>query len=55
MKKVYEEENIPVINGQLSEDNTDIDIVMTSCTDCSVKVTENQLLQQELSETKILF
>ena len=49
-----EEENVPVINSQLSEDNTDIDLVVTSCTDFSVKDTENQLLKQELNETKNL-
>ena len=49
-----EEENVPVINNQLSEENTDIDLVITSCTVCSVKDTENQLLQQELNETKTL-
>ena len=49
-----EEQNIPVINNQLSEDNTDIELVITSCTDCSVKDTENKLLQQELNETKTL-
>ena len=49
-----EEENVPVINGQLSEDNADIDLVITSCTECNVKDTENQPLQQELNETKSL-
>ena len=50
-----EEENVPVINGQLSEDNTDIALAtIISCTDCSVKDTENQLLQQEFNETKSL-
>ena len=49
-----EEENVPVINNQLSEDNTDIDLVITSFTDCSVKDIENQLLQQKLNETKTL-
>ena len=49
-----EEQNVPVINNQLSEDNTDIDLVITSFTDCSVKDTENQLLQQKLNETKTL-
>ena len=48
------EENVPAINGQLSEDNANIDVVITSCTDCSVKDTVNQLLQQELNETKSL-
>ena len=47
-------ENASVKNGQLSEDNTDIDLVIKSCTDCSVKATENQLSQHELNETKIL-
>ena len=41
-----------VINKQLSQDNTAIDLVITSCIDCSVKDTENQLLQQELNEIK---
>ena len=49
-----EEENVPVINGQLSEDNADIDLVITSCTECNVRDTENQPLQQELNETKSL-
>ena len=43
-----------VINNQLSGDNTGIDLVITSFTDCSVKDTENQLLQQELNENKTL-
>ena len=33
-----EEENAPVIKSQLSEDNTDIDLVVTSYTDCRVIV-----------------
>ena len=49
-----EEENILLINNQLSENNTDIDLVITSCTESSVKDTENQLLQQELNESKTL-
>ena len=49
-----EEQNVPVLNNQLSEDNTDIDLVITSFTDCSVKDIENQLLQQKLNETKTL-
>ena len=46
MKKelTTEEENVPVKNSQLSEDNTDIDLVIISCTGCRVKDTENQLL-----------
>ena len=32
-----EEENVPVTNNQLYQDNTDVDLVITSCTDCSVK------------------
>ena len=36
-KLLTEEENVPVINNQLSDDNTDIDLVIKSCTDCSVK------------------
>ena len=48
-----EEKNILVINGQLSEDNKDLDLAITSCTYCSDKDTENQLLQQE-NETKRL-
>ena len=43
-----------LINNQLSEGNTAIDVVITSSTDCSVKDTENQLLQQELNENKTL-
>ena len=49
-----EEENVLLINNQLSENNTDSDLVITSCTESSVKDTENQLLQQELNETKTL-
>lgn len=36
-----EEENGPVINGQLYEHDTDIDLVTTSATDGSLKDTEN--------------
>ena len=43
-----------LITNQLSEGNTAIDVVITSSTDCSVKDTENQLLQQELNENKTL-
>ena len=32
-----EQENVPITNNQLYEDNTDIDLVIKSCTDCSVK------------------
>ena len=49
-----EEANVSVVNGQLSEDNTDIDLALTFCTDCSVKHTENQHLDQKLNETKSL-
>ena len=48
-----EEKNILVINGQLSEDNKDLDLAIISCSYCSDKDTENQLLQQE-NETKRL-
>ena len=51
-KLSIEEENILLINNQLFENNTDIDLVITSCTESSVKDTENQLLQQELNESK---
>lgn len=54
MKMSTEEEYVLVINKQLSQDNTAIDLVITSCIDCSVKDTENQLLQQELNEIKTL-
>ena len=36
-----EEENVLITINQLSEDNTDIDLVITSCTDSSVKETGN--------------
>ena len=32
-----EEENVLLINNQLSENNTDSDLVITSCTESSVK------------------